>query len=270
VTPIASPAPSDVLAAVSAATSRGGPLHLDVRWYPTVASTMNLAADAAQANASEGLVIVAGEQTEGRGRRGRVWSSPPGAGLYLTFLFRPSFERATPLLGLLTLAAGVGVRDAVGRGTGFWPALKWPNDVMVGRRKLAGILSEGHSLGTAEQSVLVGVGINLLNAAHPPDVAARMTSLEAELGRVVDRAALLEELLVALPRAYDALRGGDADGILRTWREASPSAVGQDVEWHSAAGVMRGTTAGIDAAGALLVTTPQGTERLVGGELTWI
>jgi BirA family biotin operon repressor/biotin-[acetyl-CoA-carboxylase] ligase len=268
--PIASPAPSDVLAAVNAATSRGGPLRLDVRWYPTVASTMNLAADAAQANAGEGLVIVAEEQTEGRGRRGRVWSSPPGAGVYLTLLFRPPIDRATPVLGLLTLAAGVGVREAVGSATGFWPALKWPNDLMVGRRKLAGILSEAHSLGTSDQSVTIGVGINVLNAAHPPDVAARMTSLEAELGLAVDRASLLEELLVAVPRAYDALRRGDADGILRTWREASPSAVGEAVEWHGAAGVMRGTTAGIDAAGALLVTTPRGTERLVGGELTWI
>ena len=268
--PIASPAPPDVLAAVGAAISRGVPLPLDVRWYSTVASTMDLAEQAARTHAGEGLVIVAEEQTEGRGRRGRAWSSPPGAGLYLTFLFRPPLERTRPVLGLLTLAAGVGVRDAVGRATGFWPALKWPNDLMVERRKLGGILSEGHSLGSAEQSVLVGVGINVRNAAHPPDVAARMTSLEAELGRLVERASLLEELLVAVPRAYDALRSGDADDILRTWREASPSAVGHAVEWRSAGGVTRGTTAGIDAAGALLVTTASGTERLVGGELIWI
>lgn len=269
--PASSPAPPDVLAAFNAAIARGGPVRLELRWYPTVTSTMDVAEEAAQSGGSEGLVIAADEQTHGRGRRGRAWSSPAGAGLYLTFVLRPPLDPvAASLLPLLTLAAGVAVREAIARATGFAPELKWPNDLMVGRRKLAGILSEGLGIGTADQSVLVGVGINVLAASHPADIALRATSLEAELGRPPDRATLLEELLVAVPRAYDTLRRGDADDILRAWRGASPSATGCVVEWQDAAGRRRGTTAGIDSTGALLVRTGGRIERVLAAELAWM
>jgi BirA family biotin operon repressor/biotin-[acetyl-CoA-carboxylase] ligase len=232
---------------------------------------MDVAEEAAQAGAAEGLVIVADEQTLGRGRRGRAWSSPAGAGLYLTFLFHPSREAdGAPVLTLLTLAAGVALRRATGMATGFWPELKWPNDLMVGRRKLAGILSEGMGIGTALQTVLVGIGINVHAASHPGEVAARAVSLEAELGRPVDRARLLEEILVAVPQAYDELRRGQADDILRAWRDAAPSAHGYAVEWQTADGIRRGLTIGIDSSGALLVNTATGIERVVAGELTWM
>ena len=269
--PAASPPPPDVIGAVNAAVARGLPMLLELRWFATVTSTMDVAEEAAQAGAAEGLVIAADEQTRGRGRRGRQWSSPPGAGVYLTFLFRPPLERSSsPTLAVLTLAAGVAVRDAISRATGFAPELKWPNDLVVGRRKLAGILSEGIGIGSVDQTVLVGVGINVLGVAHPGAIAERATSLEAELGRRTDRGLLLEELLVAMPRAYDALRGGNVDDILRIWRSASPSAFGREVEWQTADGNRRGTTAGIDHSGALLVTTAQATERILAGELTWI
>jgi BirA family biotin operon repressor/biotin-[acetyl-CoA-carboxylase] ligase len=269
--PASVPAPTDVLAAVNAAAARGGPVRLDLRWFATVSSTMDVAEEAAQAGAPEGLVIAAEEQTHGRGRRGRTWSSPAGAGLYLTFLFKPALiDGSSSVLALLTLASGVAVREAIANATGFAPELKWPNDVMVGRRKLAGILSEGLAIGTTDQTVLVGIGLNILAAAHPGDIAARATSLESELGRVTDRGLLLEELLVQVPGAYDNLRRGNADDILRSWRSASPSAVGHVVEWHDAGGRHRGVTAGIDASGALLVKTNGGTDRVLAGELSWM
>jgi BirA family biotin operon repressor/biotin-[acetyl-CoA-carboxylase] ligase len=269
--PASLPAPADVLAALHAANAQRLPLRLQLRWYDSVTSTMDVAEEAAREGAAEGLVIAAGEQTRGRGRRGRVWSSPPGAGLYLTLLFRPPlggpFSSALPLM---TLAAGVAVRDAILRATGLAADLKWPNDLIVDRRKLAGILCEGLAIGTPEQALLVGVGINVRAAAHPGPVAVRATSLEAELTRTVERAVLLEPLLVALPRAYDALRQGMAGDILRSWRAASPSAEHRGVEWHDANGMHRGTTAGIDDTGALLVRTDHGIERVVAGELTWM
>ena len=269
--PASPPAPPEVLAAVNAAILRRVPMRLDLRWFPSVTSTMDVAEEAVNAGRDEGVVIVADEQTHGRGRRGRVWSSPPGAGLYLTFVFRPPRDAASsPTLTLLTLAAGVAVRAAIGGATGFLPELKWPNDVMVGRRKLAGILSEGIGIGTADQAVLVGIGVNVRSSAHPGDVAARAVSLESELGRVVDRAQLLEELLVAVPRTYDDLRRGKAGDILRAWREAAPSAEGRSVQWQASDGVRCGTTAGIDAHGALLVRTASGVERVLAGELTWV
>nr|MBA3270450.1 biotin--[acetyl-CoA-carboxylase] ligase [Acidobacteriota bacterium] len=174
-----------------------------------------------------------------------------------------------PLLSLLTLAAGVAVRRAITQASGLMPELKWPNDVMVGRRKLAGILAEGVGFGGAAPTVVLGTGVNVRNAAHAGDIAVRATSLEAELGREVERGVVLEELLVELPDEYDRLRRGKADDILRAWRQAAPSAAGAAVEWTTADGVRRGTTAGIDESGALLVRTPAGTERLVAGEVRW-
>jgi BirA family biotin operon repressor/biotin-[acetyl-CoA-carboxylase] ligase len=269
--PASSPAPADVAAAVNGAIGRGVPVRLDVRWFDTVTSTMDVAEDAVRANAAEGLVVAAGEQTQGRGRRGRIWSSPPGAGLYLTFVFQPRIEATPPqVLSLLTLAAGVAVREAIHRATGFHAELKWPNDLMVGRRKLAGILSEGIGIGTLEQTVLVGVGVNVLAAAHPGEIAQRATSLQAALGRPIERAPLLEELLVSVPAAYDTVRRGNSDDILRAWRAASPSAVGRAVEWQDSRGTRRGVTAGLDPSGALLVTTGDGVERVLAGELVWM
>jgi BirA family biotin operon repressor/biotin-[acetyl-CoA-carboxylase] ligase len=269
--PASSPAPPEVLAAFEAAIARVESLRLDLRWYATVPSTMDVAEEAAMAGAPEGLVIVAEEQTHGRGRRGRTWSSPPGAGLYVTFVLRPPLEGDGGMrLGLITLATGVAARAAIGRASGFEPELKWPNDVMVGRRKLAGILAEGLGLGRAGQAVLIGLGVNVLSATHPSDITARATSLEDELGRPVDRARLLEELLVAVPAAYDDLRRGKADDILRAWRRAAPSAEGAAVRWRAPEGLRHGTSAGVDPTGALLVITEHGTERIVGGELDWM
>jgi BirA family biotin operon repressor/biotin-[acetyl-CoA-carboxylase] ligase len=245
-------------------------LRLDVQWLPSVGSTMDIVQQAAERGAPEGLVVVADEQTSGRGRRGRVWSSPPGAGRYVSFLFRPPIHPAeSAALGLLTLAAGVAVRAAIGHASGLHPTLKWPNDVMIGRRKLAGILAEGLSVGSPAQAVVLGIGINLLAASHPGEVADRATSLESELGRAVDRALVLEELLVQVAEHYAHLVHGNVSQVLCEWRAAAPSAHGARVQWTASDGVRRGTAAGIDDTGALLVRTHAGVERIIGGEVQW-
>ena len=264
--PASAPLPPDVAAAVNAAVARSPAVRLDVHWFPSVTSTMDVASEAVEVGAPEGLVIVADEQTRGRGRRGRSWTSPPGAGLYLSFVFRPPADCS---LSLLTLTAGVAVRTAIETATGLPTALKWPNDVMVERRKVAGILAEGLAVGTAAQAVVLGIGINVLRASYPPDIAARATALETELGRSVDRMILLQEVLVTLTDRYDHLRRGDLDDILRAWREASPSAMGATLEWDSVDGVHRGVTSGIDDQGALLVRTTCGIKRVIAGELRW-
>jgi BirA family biotin operon repressor/biotin-[acetyl-CoA-carboxylase] ligase len=258
-------------AAHTAAAARSRFVARDARWFPSVTSTMDVAERAVRAGVAEALVIVADEQTSGRGRRGRVWNSPPGAGLYISFVFGP--PRATDDVGSasrITLAAGVAVRAAIQQSTGLVTELKWPNDVMVGRRKLAGILAEGFDVGTAWQTVILGIGINVRSASYAPDVAARATSLETELGRSVDRALVLEEVLVAVSDAHEDLRRGKADAILRQWREAAPSAEGARVEWTTNHRSHRGTTAGIDDDGVLLVRTSSGLERIVGGEVNWL
>jgi BirA family biotin operon repressor/biotin-[acetyl-CoA-carboxylase] ligase len=259
--------PVDLAAAVAAATRRAV-MPLDVRWTASLPSTMDAAADAARAGAPEGYVIGADRQTAGRGRRGRTWESPPGAGLYLSLVLRPPSGDAR-MLALLTLAIGVGVRRAVAHATGLAPDLKWPNDVVIGGRKLAGILAEGHGVATDAQAVVVGIGINLLRAPMHPDVSPLVTSLEDELGRGISRAAVLEAVLVDVTAVYDDLRRGGADGILGEWLRAAPSASGATVEWDVPGGTQCGVTVGVDRDGALLVRTPASVERVIGGALRW-
>jgi BirA family biotin operon repressor/biotin-[acetyl-CoA-carboxylase] ligase len=232
--------------------------RFDVRWHASLPSTMDVASALAHEGARHGVVIVADEQTAGRGRRGAIWQSPPLAGLYFSFIARPD----NPALSLITLAAGVAVRDGIQAATGLAADLKWPNDLIVGPRKLAGILAEGISIGSPDQAVIVGVGVNVRSAAYPPDVAARAVSLEGELGRSIDRGLLLSEILMAV---WDRLvqRPGD---ILQAWRAASPNANGTRVEWDGKNGI----TAGIDDSGALLVKTNAGIERIIAGELRWM
>ena len=242
---------------------------MQVQSYASVTSTMDLAIAAAEAGAPEGLVIVAEHQTAGRGRRGRTWSSPPGAGLYVSCVLRPNVGEGA-VMSLITLAAGVAVRRGLRDATTLTADLKWPNDVVVGRRKLAGILAEGLAVDTPAQAVVLGIGVNLTPAAHPPEIHARATSVEEVLGHPIDPLLVRTQILSALSDAYAVLRRGEADDILRQWREAAPSAQGADVEWDTPTGTSRGTTAGIDAAGALLVRTSQSLERIIGGELRWL
>jgi BirA family biotin operon repressor/biotin-[acetyl-CoA-carboxylase] ligase len=241
---------------------------LRVLWYPSVTSTMDVAAEAVANGAGGGVVIVADEQTEGRGRLGRTWSSPPGAGLYVSIILRPPVGEERRILPLVTLATGVGVRHAIAAVSGLGTELKWPNDVMIGRRKLAGILAEGSSLGTSDQAIVIGIGINTLRSSHPAEIAERATSLEDALGYSVDREALLESVLAGVTWRCSELCAGDGDGILRAWREVSPSAEGAAVE--IAGSGKRGVTAGIDDDGALLVRTATGTERVIAGQLLWL
>jgi BirA family biotin operon repressor/biotin-[acetyl-CoA-carboxylase] ligase len=232
----------------------------DVRWYDSLPSTMDVAAALAANGAAHGVVVAAHEQTAGRGRRGASWVSPPDAGIYCSFIARPSVNA----LPLLTLAAGVGVREGIAAATGLRADLKWPNDLLVGSRKVAGILAEGHAIGTPEQAVVIGVGVNVHPAAYPPEISARTTSLEGELGRPIDRDALLAAILDGLQHRLATL-DQDRGDILRAWRAASPSASGIRVEWDGRSG----TTAGVDDSGALLVNTAAGVERIIAGQLHW-
>ena len=259
-------------------------MQFDIRRLASVTSTMDLASALAHAGAREGVVICADEQTAGRGRRGRVWSSPSGAGLYLSLVLRPPYvgkpfdcTQGKPFdsaqgkheireLPFLTLAAGVAVHDALLRAAGLVTALKWPNDVVINGRKLAGILAEGFNIGSRDQAVVLGIGINVRDTAFPPEIADRATSIERELGKEIDRAVLLDVVLAAVGARYDQLRDGKADDILRDWRLVAPSAIGARVHWADG---RHGVTAGIDHHGALLVQTDQGLERVIAGELQW-
>ena len=266
--------PEELVAALERARPRLGRLASTLLFFETIGSTNDEAMSRsakALAERPEGLVIVASEQTAGRGRRGHTWFSPPGAGLYVSVVLAPATSidpaRATTLL---TLAAGVALAEGIAEATGLAVDLKWPNDMQVSRRKLGGILAESSGTGGRADTVVVGYGLNVLATAFPPELRDRATSLESELGRAVDRHQLLAETLTALSRRYEDLLAGRFDAILDAWRRHAPAASGAAVTWTTNAGTASGVTAGIDALGALLVRIGDRVERIVSGEVAWL
>ena len=219
---------------------------------------------------AEGAVVVADEQTAGRGRRGRLWFSPPRSGLYVSVVLAPA-RSADPMRAttLLTLAAGVGIAEGIEAAAPLRVDLKWPNDLYVGRRKLGGILAEAATSGGPVSRVVLGFGVNVSSAAYPPDVADRATSLETEAGRPIDREPVLQASLAALARRYDDLLAGRFGDILDAWRRRAPNAANARVTWMSGAGPVDGVTAGIDEDGALLIRIGDRAERIVAGEIVW-
>jgi len=258
--------PSDITDALARAGSRLGPFGNHLSWHEEVGSTNDLAAAAAEAGASEGLVVVANTQSLGRGRMGRSWSSPPGAGLYVSVVLRPGGSA----LRLLTIAAGVAIAEGVHAASGLQTCLKWPNDVYLGSRKLAGILAEAGSSAGAVDHVVLGFGINIRRAAYPPDVVARATSLESELGRDVDRGLVLAECLAALSNRYGMLQTGATDDVIAAWRKRGAPFMGRAVEWDDDGGSRRGRAEDIDETGSLLVRVDDRIVRVISGEVRWL
>lgn len=274
------PPPADIAEALHASSARRGRFGTPLYYFPTIGSTNDLAARLAAGGAPEGTTVAAEAQTSGRGRQGRTWFSPQGAGLYVSVVFRPDAgtsaagggpPAAAPALpAVLTLASGVALAEAVREATGLQAEIKWPNDLVVDRRKLAGILAEASAQGSELEYVILGFGINVRPVTYPPEVAQRATSIEAELGRPVDRGLLLAKALENLAACRDALRRGDLAGLLARWRRLSPGAVGARVEWRTPDGPVSGRTAGLDQDGALLVAREGRIERVVAGEVIWL
>jgi BirA family biotin operon repressor/biotin-[acetyl-CoA-carboxylase] ligase len=171
---------------------------------------------------------------------------------------------------VLTLASGVALAEAIRETTGLPAEIKWPNDLVVGRRKLAGILAEGSAQGAELEYVILGFGVNIRPVTYPPDVARRATSIEAELGRPIDRGLLFARALERMSASREALRAGEIGGVLDRWRRMSPSAVGARIEWRAPGGTVMGRTAGLDGDGALLVERDGRIERVVSGEVIWL
>jgi BirA family biotin operon repressor/biotin-[acetyl-CoA-carboxylase] ligase len=209
-----------------------------------VESTQSVAFALAAEGAVDRTVVVADSQAAGRGRRGHAWLDEPGASLLVSIVLRPRLETAR--LPWLSLAAGVAVADALAEIAGLGPRLKWPNDVLVGGRKIAGILLESR-LGPAPLVVL-GIGVNLMQRTFPPELDGRATSVALETGGDVDREALLGALLEGLDR--------------QRWRDSSET-LGRTVRIDGVSGV----AVDIDDDGALVVVDGDQRRRVVAGEI---
>ena len=256
--------------AITRASSRLGNFGRPLHWYPEVSSTNDLAARFAEHGAAEGCLVVADAQTAGRGRLGRLWSSPAGAGIYASLVLRP----AAHVSPFLTLAAGVAIAEGIQAATGLVAGVKWPNDIYVDSgstsRKLAGILSEAGASPSGDSHVVVGFGINLLPAAYPSDVAARATSIEAELGRQVDRGLVLAECLASLRARYDELGSGRSAAVIEAWRVRAQATFGRAVEWDTPDGRGHGIAETVDDTGALIVRSDAVLTRIISGEVRWV
>ena len=216
-------------------------------------STNERAKDLARAGAPHGTIVTADEQSAGRGRQGRAWIAEPGAALLASVVVRDLEERHA----LLPLAAAVAVCEAAEACAPVRCAIKWPNDVWIERRKLAGILVEGRpQAGWA----VVGVGVNVGTRAFPAALAGAATSLalESTVDSRQSTAAVLDELLSALERRL----ADSPDRILEAWR-ARDALRGSQISWADG----EGTAAGVDDTGALLVDTPTGPVQLQAGEV---
>ena len=271
--------PGDIADALDASRAARGAFGTPLFYFPAIGSTNDVAARLAGSGAPEGTTVVAETQTAGRGRLGRTWFSPQGAGLYVSIVIRPDADAVTAgaaprgpaptLPAVLTLAAGVALAEAIAETTGLEAEIKWPNDLVYQRRKLAGILAEASAQGSVLDYVVLGFGVNIRAVTYPSEVVRRATSIEAELGRPIDRGLLLARALVGLSACRESLRRGEIAGVLARWRRLSPSAVGSRVEWRASDGARAGRTAGLDADGALLVECDGRVERVVAGEVIW-
>jgi BirA family biotin operon repressor/biotin-[acetyl-CoA-carboxylase] ligase len=263
------PLPADLAhALVSAEPRLAGFTRL--HFIAEVDSTNDVALRLAAAGAPEGTCVLADVQRSGRGRRGRSWFSPPGAGLYLSVVIRP--EGLTAPLSVVTLAAGVASADAVSTITGLPIELKWPNDLMVGRpwRKIGGLLCESAGVGARIDALVIGLGVNLRHVTYPQDIADRATSVDAELGRAVDRSPLVVEVLARFRDVIDRLRDGQREAIWAEWRALGRAGLGgASVRWHDQGGERRGLARDIAEDGALLIESEGRIERLIAGEVTW-
>jgi BirA family transcriptional regulator, biotin operon repressor / biotin---[acetyl-CoA-carboxylase] ligase len=261
--------PAELAAALEHARDVLGPFA-SLRYVSDVDSTNDAALTLAVAGAPEGASVLGGRQRLGRGRRGRTWFSPAGAGIYLSVLVRP--PDAGRLQSLTTLGAGVAVARAVRTVSGLPIELKWPNDLVIGRpwRKLGGLLCEAATAGHRIDAVVIGVGVNLTAMSYPPELADKATSIEIELGRPVDAARLVVEILIEMRRVVRHLHLGELDAIRTDWRTFGAVGLGgAAVRWTDGALVQRGRARDIDTDGALLVDVGERRERLVAGEVSW-
>ncbi|MBI4198923.1 MAG: biotin--[acetyl-CoA-carboxylase] ligase [Chloroflexi bacterium] len=234
-----------------------------ILYLPVCTSTMDVLREEAEQGATEGTVVVAEEQTSGRGRLGRRWLSVPGQSLTFSLLLYPP----AAVGAALGIAASVATLRAIREVTGLGAAVKWPNDILVGGKKVAGILIEGAWQGGRLRYAIVGIGVNVnAGPAEDSEVAATATSLAHQLGRAVSREDLLVALLRAFREVYDPLVGWFA--VWHEW-QAALVGLGQEMRVQYGDQVEEGVAEGVDLEGSLLLRRPDGTlVPVTAGDIT--
>ncbi|MBN4076322.1 biotin--[acetyl-CoA-carboxylase] ligase [Gemmatimonas aurantiaca] len=236
--------------------------------YKTVKSTNSIASRFASDGSPEGTLVISEMQTAGRGRLGRSWHSPAGVGAYLSLILRPKIQPTEA--PVLSLVAGLALAETIDHLTGLTATIKWPNDVLLGKRKTAGILTELQADGDKVTAVIVGVGININQTRElfPDEFREKATSLRIQRRRKVDRVKLVQEFLLRFERRYgEFLAGGFAK--LRKPTLKRSSLLGKKVAVSlSNKRKTSGEVIDIDEFGRLVVLTATGEFPLLSGEVT--
>ncbi|WP_221565165.1 biotin--[acetyl-CoA-carboxylase] ligase [Alkalihalobacillus sp. TS-13] len=230
----------------------------EIHYEESVASTQEIAHQHALKGAHEGSIVIADEQTSGRGRLGRAWHSPKGSGVWMSVILRPKIPpQKTPQL---TLLAAVSVVQGIEEVTGVDAQIKWPNDILIDGKKVVGILTELQAEADRVNSVIIGIGINVNTPqdAFPDDIAAIATSLKIASGKEVERAYLVRAILEKMEKLYHLYLDHGFTPIKLLW-EGSAASLGKRVRVRTITGELYGNAQGITEEGVLLVEDDKGT-----------
>ncbi|MBA4147491.1 MAG: biotin--[acetyl-CoA-carboxylase] ligase [Verrucomicrobia bacterium] len=240
----------------------------DIRVFQETTSTNDVVEKLARDGVKEGAVVFAESQSKGRGRLGRKWVSPPGKGLWFSVLLRPNFH---PLCTTqLTVASATALVRAIRSQTGVQAEIKWPNDILICGKKVAGILTELSAEIDSVKYVIIGIGVdvNLQNSDFPPEVRNIATSLQVESRRHVNRADLATAILREFDIDYGRICAGQFEKVAEQW-EQQCSTLGHNVCIRVGDRTVYGHAEALDTDGALLVRTQHGhLERIIGGDVT--
>lgn len=245
-------------------------LEFVVHRFDSLGSTNDEGMRMASEGAPEGTVIVAAQQTAGRGRLGRRWASSPGEGLYLSLILKPAvpFDQLWQLSFVISLATA----EAVSRAAGLPASVKWPNDVLLQGRKISGILLEARRAKSGspdERSAVVvaGIGINVNTESFPPDLIQKATSIMLETGRRTDLSEVERALLESVRERYIEYANGGFGRIMQRWK-AIDATVGRRITASTPNGIVEGTAIAVDGEGDLIVKPDAGDAiRISAGEV---
>jgi len=240
--------------------------HKIIHYFRTD-STNSVALQLDEHEAPHGTVVIAEEQTVGRGRLGRNWYSEKSSGIYTSIILRPPLSPAAA--PILTLLAGIAVHEAVGSVSGLEADIRWPNDVLVNDKKVCGILTEMKAEVDRLHMVVLGIGINVNHRSMPEGLREIATSLARESGVHYSRQQVLAELLRSVERYYHMFLTEGHAAVVREWSKVSSYAEGKRVRVKAGGNDYSGVTAGLDSSGALKIRSDDGRNHLlVAGEIT--
>lgn len=235
----------------------------------SVGSTNEFAYQRGLQGENEGALVVAEEQTKGRGRMFRKWHSPFNKGLWFSVILRP--DMPAPKAGLVPYLAGLSVAEAVENFVGLKPAMKWPNDLLLNGKKFCGILSEVEFSNNKINFIILGIGINANHKTDeiPMELQTQATSLRIESGSRIDRAELLAEVLFQLEKNYKEVKEYSFEGVINQWKKRCPQ-FGREIVITQEDNVYEGKFENLDDSGCLLMRTKsRELIKIVAGDITF-